>query len=69
MSKFKSLLTGGIIGAVAGLLLAPLNGKETRDKIKEEGEKLNQKAKEVSGNVKTEATKLIDKAKEVFGKK
>jgi gas vesicle protein len=37
---FKGFVIGGIIGAVAGILLAPKSGKETREELGEEAEKL-----------------------------
>jgi gas vesicle protein len=37
---FKGFVIGGIIGAVAGILLAPKSGKETREELGEEADKL-----------------------------
>ncbi len=67
MGKLRSLLTGGIIGVIAGLLMAPQKGDKTRKKLKEEGEKLNEKAQELGKTVKEKGTEVIDKAKEIFG--
>ncbi len=39
-SFFKGLLFGGIIGAVAGILFAPKTGRELRQEISDETEKL-----------------------------
>jgi len=38
---FEGMMMGGILGAVAGILLAPLTGEETRQKIKEKMEELD----------------------------
>ena len=37
---FKGFVFGGIIGAIAGVLLAPKSGREMRDELGEEAEKL-----------------------------
>lgn len=38
---FEGLMLGGILGAVAGVLLAPLAGEETRKKLKAKIEELD----------------------------
>lgn len=38
---FEGMMMGGILGAVAGILLAPLTGEETRQKIKKKMEELD----------------------------
>ena len=43
----KGLLVGGILGAVAGILLAPRPGKELRAEIKEKGDAALKDAKRV----------------------
>jgi gas vesicle protein len=40
-SYFEGLMLGGILGAVAGVLLAPLAGEETRKKLKAKLEELD----------------------------
>jgi gas vesicle protein len=42
---FKGFIIGGIIGAVAGLLLAPKSGRETREDLGEEAEKFYKQSK------------------------
>jgi len=37
----EGMMLGGILGAVAGILLAPLTGEETRQKIKAKVEELD----------------------------
>lgn len=39
-STFRGFLIGGILGAAAGLLLAPRSGEDTRSMLKSESEKL-----------------------------
>ena len=38
MGRFKGFLTGGILGMIAGVLMAPKKGEETRQQLKEESE-------------------------------
>jgi gas vesicle protein len=42
---FKGLLLGGVIGAVAGILFAPKAGREIRQEISDETDKLVNKLK------------------------
>jgi len=67
MGKLRSLLAGGVLGAIAGLLLAPQKGDKTRKKLKDEGEKLNEKAQELGKTVKEKSAEVMEKAKEIFG--
>ena len=69
MGKIKSFLTGGIIGAVVGMLLAPQKGEETRKKLQEETDKWSPKLKDAADQVKNSVQKIADKAKEIFGEK
>lgn len=55
----KGLIIGGLIGAVAGLLLAPKSGKETRADIYNKSEELMKMAKD-------EYDKGVQKTSEVF---
>jgi gas vesicle protein len=61
---FVPLLIGAVAGFVAGILLAPASGKETRKKIKEEVDKTSDKAKENFEKVAKEAEKGIRVVKE-----
>lgn len=56
-----ALLAGIAAGAVAGLLLAPEEGTETRKKI-------GKKAKDLEGKVKDKAKEWKNKAGELIGK-
>lgn len=75
----KGLIIGGIIGAVAGLLLAPKSGRETRADIcnrteellrfaREEYEKGLGKTSEVIETVKSAAVNLETKTAESAGR-
>lgn len=56
-----SFLAGVGVGAVAGLLIAPDSGKETR-------KKLAQKAGDIKTSISTQMTKLTDKVNELTKK-
>jgi len=44
-SFFKGLLLGGVVGVLAGMLFAPKTGRELRQEISEETDKLVEKLK------------------------
>jgi len=69
MGKIKSFLTGGIIGAVVGMLLAPQKGEETRKKLQEESDKWSPKLKEMADKAKDLGQRTVDKVREMYGKK
>lgn len=52
------LILGSVIGALAGLLLAPMPGEETRAQVRQRTAGLRQKAEEL----KTEAKELVREA-------
>jgi gas vesicle protein len=54
-----SFLIGAAAGFVAGILLAPASGKETRKKIQDEIDKTGEKAKEGFEKITKEAEKGI----------
>lgn len=66
MGKIKTFLTGGMIGAVLGVLFAPKKGEETRKELSGEGGKWSGKAKEAAETVKKTAEDLKAKAKDMF---
>ncbi len=62
-----SLFVGALAGAVAALLLAPQSGKETRDRLADEAEKLKEEiekyASDFSDKAKQAKADLEDKLK------
>jgi gas vesicle protein len=70
----KGLLIGGLVGAVAGILLAPKAGKELRDELKgkaDEARALLEKTVERAQELKKEADRQFSEArlrfKNMFG--
>ena len=59
-----ALLTGFAAGAAAGLLFAPKSGKESREKIKDQALKLQDKGVNMKKDLKDKATEGIDKMRE-----
>lgn len=68
MGKFKSLLTGGILGLIAGVLIAPKKGEETREKLKEESSKLSEKIKDTTEKTNKIVNDIVEKTKGFFSK-
>ena len=50
---------GGVIGAVAGILLAPQSGEETREMISETSKDWTEKAKDSLGELQTKADEIV----------
>jgi|ADurb_H2B_03_Slu_FD_contig_31_1788945_length_1529_multi_3_in_0_out_0_3 gas vesicle protein len=62
--KFGSgLLFGIVIGAIAGLLLAPQTGEETRKKVQNTIEDLQEQLNRLVERVKKETNSIIEKGK------
>ena len=59
---FKGLLIGGALGAIAGMLLAPKSGKEIREQLSDETEKLLSKSKDDIENAKKVAMYTFEKS-------
>ena len=59
---FKGLLIGGALGAIAGVLLAPKSGKEIREQLSEEKEKLLSKSKDDIESAKKVAMYTFEKS-------
>jgi gas vesicle protein len=62
-SFFKGLLVGTVAGAVAGILLAPKSGEETREDIKKLAVDLKDKATDMYAKAKREVEKKIEAVK------
>jgi gas vesicle protein len=69
---FTGIIAAAVIGAVAGLLLAPKSGKETRKLLRKRTSKLGEKANSSFSNIKEQASQLGEKAQasasSIFGK-
>jgi len=60
-----SFLLGGIVGAVAAMLLAPKSGKETRQDIKDIAEDVKCRVQNYAGDVKEKVSSSVHKGKEI----
>ena len=63
MSKFVKVVAAAAAGFVAGILLAPKSGKETRADIKAKADEVKTKATEAVGVAKEKATAGYEAAK------
>lgn len=61
-----AFLTGGIIGAAAGLLFAPRPGAETRERIKERAEGARERLRETAETVRGRAEGWAETGKEKY---
>jgi gas vesicle protein len=57
------LITGGLIGGLAGIIFAPKSGRELRQDISNKGNELLEDTNEFIGNAKTKASAIISDAK------
>jgi gas vesicle protein len=64
---FKGLLIGSLVGAVAGIVLAPTSRRELRSDIKGEGEKAIRETKRLYSGVRAKADTVFKSAKDIFG--
>ena len=68
MSKNRSgalivgMLVGGAIGTIAGILVAPLSGRQTRQLLKKSAVALPDLAEDLSTNVRRQADRLSESA-------
>lgn len=67
-SFFKGLLLGTLAGAVAGILLAPKSGEETREDIKKLAIDLKNKAENTYEKARKEVERKIEQIKKAGGK-
>lgn len=63
------LFVGIILGAIAGLLLAPQTGEETRKKVQTTAEDLQQQLNKLADRVKKETNQIIEKGKNYLEEK
>ena len=57
---------GGMIGAVAALLVAPKTGRETREILTERGNEVAKRAQEMATEAQGRAGEWFDKSRELF---
>jgi len=62
-SFFKGLIIGALGGAIAGILLAPKSGEETREDIKKLGLDLKEKAVDTYEKARAEVERKIEQVK------
>ena len=63
-SFFKGFIFGGIIGSIAGVLLAPKSGRETREELSEEAEKIFEHTKSDLENARKAAIKSFEEGRD-----
>ena len=57
---------GGVIGAVAALLMAPRTGRETREILAERGNEVAKRAQAMATDAQGRAGEWFDKSRELF---
>ena len=57
---------GGVLGAVAALLVAPKTGRETREILAERGNEVAKRAQEMASDAQGRAGEWFDKSRELF---
>lgn len=68
IGKIGAFVGGVAVGSLLGILFAPASGKETREKIKENFQGLEDQAKEKFQKVREYASEAIERGKEAFKK-
>jgi gas vesicle protein len=58
-----AFLTGGVLGSLTGLLLAPKSGKRLRSDIRHKGSEVIKDAEEIYGDAVSKAKHVFEKAK------
>lgn len=57
---FAGFIVGGALGALAGILLAPTSGEETRKLISEKSSEVKSKAEESIHDIKSRTETIVD---------
>jgi len=60
------LFVGALAGATLAVLFTPHTGEEAREKLRQHGMMLGEKAKEISQELKEDAEELVEKVKEIL---
>lgn len=68
-SFFKGFVIGSILGGIAGILLAPKSGKDLRDELSEEAEKVIDHSKSDFENARKAALKSFEQGRDKIIKK
>ncbi len=66
-SFLMGFIVGGVVGVVAGLLLAPKPGSETRADLADYGEVVRERAEEVAAQVRERVGPAVDSVREAVG--
>jgi len=65
-SVIGAFLMGSLIGIGVGLIIAPITGKETRERIKKAAEIAKEKMSDLSTEVKTHAEEVMEQTKKIL---
>jgi gas vesicle protein len=66
-SFLMGFIVGGVVGVVAGLLLAPKPGSETRADLADYGEVVRERAEEVAAQVRERVGPAVESVREAVG--
>lgn len=58
---FRGIFAGGLGGFLAGLLLAPQRGEESRQQLKQKAEEVTERVKRMSEDLKQKALEIKDR--------
>ncbi len=66
-SFLMGFIVGGVVGVVAGLLLAPKPGSETRADLADYGEVVRERAEEVAAQVRDRVGPAVESVRDAVG--